>query len=647
MRRVAKLLIFTLVTAVLALASSQVTVPDWVQQAASRPVGTYPPRTSAVVLLDEGTYFFTAANEYQEHYRKVVRILRPEGRDEGELKVWFRSGERVTSIRAWSTNPAGHNFELKDKEFIAASPFGTEELYSDIMMMVGKVSGADVGSIVAFEYTVVRHPDIAQLNWSFQQENPVVKSSLTLELPEGWEYKSFWANNAPFEPNSVGNNRWQWTRESLAGIAEEEMGPSPGSLVSRMAISVYAPAATRVDSWQTLGAWNNGLTKDRRLPTPEIADKARQLTTGKAGFDATVGPLANFLQRDIRYVAIEIGIGGQQPHFAADIFRHRYGDCKDKSTLLAAMLQSVGINSRYFSVNTRRGIVTESLPSLSFNHEILAIELPADAPSYHSIVTAKDGKRFLIFDPTDDLTPIGELNAHLQGGLGLLHNDSGGELIRLPVLEPDSNHRQRTAKFLLTPEGNLAGEVTETRNGNSAWFWRSAMTQLNDSERTRYIEHYFSHTLKGLSIKESKLENIDQLSQDLVSRYKLSADRYAQNSGPLLLIRPCVLGTVGLHISWKERKYAVDLTSAERETDRYEIQLPEGYAVDDMPDPVNIDVGFASYQSRYETSGSTIRYWREYIVKDPFVPYEKLADLHRLEDSIGRDEFSTVVLTKK
>ena len=214
----------------------------------------------------------------------------------------------------------------------------------------------------------------------------------------------------------------------------------------------------------------------------------------------------------------------------------------------------------------------------------------------------------------------------------------------MPVLDPASNHRERTGKFALTLEGNLTGDVTETRNGYSAWIWREAMTTLNDADRTRYIEHYFSHTLKGLSIKESKFDNIDHLPQDLVSHYNVSIDRYAQTTGPLLLVRPRVLGSVAVHIDYKERKYQVNLICPERETDAYEIQLPEGYVVDDMPYPVKIDVGFATYQSRYEAAGSTVKYWREYIVKDPIVPFAKMADLRRLEDVIGSDEFSTVVV---
>jgi transglutaminase-like putative cysteine protease len=68
--------------------------------------------------------------------------------------------------------------------------------------------------------------------------------------------------------------------------------------------------------------------------------------------------IAQFVQRDIRYVAIELGIGGWQAHPAADIFTHKYGDCKDKVTLMSSMLSEIGIESYYVSINTRRGAVT-------------------------------------------------------------------------------------------------------------------------------------------------------------------------------------------------------------------------------------------------------------------------------------------------
>jgi len=228
----------------------------------------------------------------------------------------------------------------------------------------------------------------------------------------------------------------------LAGIEPEPMMPHPA--FARMGIAFFSPGqmAIAMSSWDDMGKWYSGLTAGRRDPSPEISETVRQLTAGKTDFDDKVRALASFLQAEVRYVAIEIGIGGYQPHPAADIFRARYGDCKDKATLLSSMLKAVGIDSDYVVINTERGKVDPSLASeRSFNHVILAIRLPegANAPSYHSVVTSRRGKRYLIVDPTDPYTPLGDVRGDLQNNLGLLVTDSEGELIRVPLEDPDTN----------------------------------------------------------------------------------------------------------------------------------------------------------------------------------------------------------------
>src|SRR5690349_12678225 len=90
--------------------------------------------------------------------------------------------------------------------------------------------------------------------------------------------------------------------------------------------------------------------------------------------------LASFVQREIRYVAVEVGIGGYEPHHAQATFKNRYGDCKDKVTLLSTMLSDIGVESYYVLINTSRGVVMPEFPSPRFfNHAIVAIRIPGEA----------------------------------------------------------------------------------------------------------------------------------------------------------------------------------------------------------------------------------------------------------------------------
>jgi predicted transglutaminase-like cysteine proteinase len=131
--------------------------------------------------------------------------------------------------------------------------------------------------------------------------------------------------------------------------------------------------------WQGMGAWYGGLLSGQMEASAAIQQEVNSLTAGKPRTLAKMQAIALFVQHDIRYVGIELGIGGWQPHAAPDVFAHKYGDCKDKATLLRTMLHQIGVDSYQVVINTRRGSVTSEMPAHNaFNHVILAIKLPDD-----------------------------------------------------------------------------------------------------------------------------------------------------------------------------------------------------------------------------------------------------------------------------
>jgi hypothetical protein len=285
----------------------------------------------------------------------------------------------------------------------------------------------------------------------------------------------------------------------------------------------------------------------------------------------------------------------------------------------------------------------------SFNHAITAIELPASAQGLNlaSTVTTKSGKKYIIFDPTDPYTPVGQLHADLQGSYGLLSTTGGGELIQLPILLPDSNELNRVAHLKLQPDGSLVGEVQETRTGENAWASRSALLSSEDIERSKRLDHFLGGFLTGFTVSSSGVENLENYDRDLVLKYSFIAKNYAKNAGPLLLVRPRVLGEKEMSIGMdKPRKFPLQFSSASHQTDIFEIELPQGYSVDEIPDPVKVDVGFAEYESKTEVTGQLLRYTRAYTVKQLLVPISNEAELKRLFSTIYSDERNSAVLKK-
>ena len=148
-----------------------------------------------------------------------------------------------------------------------------------------------------------------------------------------------------------------------------------------------------------------------RDTNPGLQQKIQDLAPANLPLLERIRALAHFAQRDVRYVEISIGKGGWRPHNASDIFAHRYGDCKDKATVLSSMLSQIGVKSYYLLVNTQRGIVDEKVPPMAFfDHMIIAISLPEASYSKRMPAVYQHPKlgRLLIFDPTNEYCPLGK-----------------------------------------------------------------------------------------------------------------------------------------------------------------------------------------------------------------------------------------------
>jgi hypothetical protein len=634
-------------------AYASASVPDWVKTAAQQKLPEYPAKTRAVVLYEETTYTVAPDGRATEHVRRATKILRPSGRENALPVVWFDKDSKITSFKAWSIDPAGHEYEAKSDQIVDfGMPAEGGELYVDERAKVAKPSGMDPGGIVAYEYVQNERPYMAEGTWSFREEIPRLKQTYTLVLPPGYTYTTSWAHHAPVAGADLENAsyRWEMNNEPAVDTEDIEMAPSLRALLGRMTVH-YAGAGMKVPevgTWQGVGQWYDLLAHDRETATPEITAEAVKLTNGKTDFYDKAEAIGEFVQKQIRYFVIERGIGGNQPHPAGDIFRSRYGDCKDKATLLSAMLASVGIHSDIVLVDTARGAIDSEAPSTEGNHAIAAIEIPHgyESPRLHSVVTAKTGRRYLIFDPTWTYTPFGQLEDNLQGSYGVLVEGAESQIVQLPVLDPLLNRVDRTAKFALSGDGTLTGSVTEDRFGDLAEYTRSMLQLADEKQREKYLNRVKGRDFSEASMTDFKAENVDALNKDLITSFHIEADHFASSVGPLLMVRPRVLGSLQLHVDRERRLVAVDLEQTMEAKDDFSIELPKGYAIDELPEPVKVDMGFASYQSSTVQEGQSLHYKRTYTVRQVTVPAEKYPEVRKLAALIEADEQSQAVLKR-
>jgi hypothetical protein len=334
--------------------------PQWMHEQVNAPLPGYDEKTDAVLLYSETDVSVLSADKIRTHVREAYKILRPAGRHYGTVYVDFNSHKKVTSLHGWCIPAQGKDFEVKDKDAAEVSLPNVpgSELITDVKAKVLNIPAPDPGNIIGYEYEVEEQPFVLQDTWYFQGIAPARQSLYSVQLPPGWEYKASWLNHPEVKPTQAASNQWNWTVSDVEGIRREHDMPPMRGVAAQMVVSFFPPGGAVLNefaTWQGMGAWYLNLTSGRRDASPEIKQQVATLTASAHTPLEKMQAIARFVQHDIRYVAIELGIGGWQPHPASDVFSHRYGDCKDKATLTAAMLHEIGVDSYYVVINSKRG----------------------------------------------------------------------------------------------------------------------------------------------------------------------------------------------------------------------------------------------------------------------------------------------------
>ena len=630
-------------------------VPDWALAAAKVQTPANVGSAPAVILFDETTVTVNDQNRAVEHERFAVRILKPQGREYAHCTAYYDTDEKLNSFHTWTIAADGKQFQAKDEDYIDQGLAEADVLQFTERMRVVNPPGSDPGAVVACETEVQLRPYMTEEVWDIQSTVPVVSEALELDLPPGGHFADFWRGHVPVKPVEVGANHLRWEIHDMPALDLKNVRSAPawGTLAGRMSVDWGATSVRGKDAeWRSIGLWMAGLEEHRADPTPEIAAKAQELIAGAPDLYTKLERITDYVQKNIRYFVVETGIGGWQAHWAGDIYRNKYGDCKDKTTLLISMLNAVGVHAYYFHVDTRRGYIDPDAPSLFGNHMITAIELPAGEsdPRLLARIKTPQGKTLLIFDPTDEWTPVGLIRAALQGAWGNIADGENSQALRMPVLPASSEGLLREGSFKLAADGTLTGEVREKRTGDDAQHMREMLKSADQKEVREAIERRLGADLPGIAFKDYQFADVEQLNSPLDFSVKLTSANFAHAAGPLLLVRPRVLGShvhaVEDVMEGKTREYPIVLGHPGTWRDSFDIALPEGYTVDDVPEPVKVDMGFASYSSAVSAKSDRLHYESEYVLRDVEIPAERAGDFRKLESAIVAAEKGSAVLKK-
>lgn len=629
--------------------------PAWLKQAASSSLPTYSKEVHAVVLHDESNKKVEEDGRITTTSLWAVKILSREGRGMASASESYNTGSgKIKEMRAWLIRPTGEVKTYGKKEAVDMA-LADNDVYNDARLKtISASSEAETGCVFGYEIVTEEREVFSQFVWYFQALNPVLLSRVTVALPQGWRAETITFNHDKIEP-AVNGNSYTWELRNLPPIEIEPASPRISKLVKNIAVNIFAPPgkATMLrsySSWKDVSRYTSELSDPQAAFNEPMAAKARELTANAKTEFERIQAVGRYSQ-SVNYISIQIDLGkggGYRPHSAADVFAKNYGDCKDKANLMRAMLKSLGIESYpvvIYSGDPNR--VQPEWPSpQQFNHCIIAVKV-GDATDAATVIKHPQLGRLMIFDPTDDDTPVGDLPDHEQGSYALIAAGEAGDLVKMPSTPPEANRMERTIEAVLGVDGSLSATVRERSFGQEAvderrLFKRAARPQYNTQ-----IERWITTTVPGATV--SKIEPVDgsnngQFALDV----EFASPSYAKSMrGNLLMFKPAIVSRrESVFLTEAKRTHPVVLKS-EAYNETVKIKLPANFVVDEIPEGAEINQSFGSYAVTYEVKDGYLIYKRSLILKSATIPVEQYAAVRNFFGRITGSEQAPVVLARK
>lgn len=649
MRRPCFIIIILTLLIVLTGEAQADTPPVWVQPLLDLSIAQYERSEPFVVLLDERVTTVKDSGGVETRSRYVVRVLTQEGRAAARREIQYDSETRISDLHAWHIRADHKIFELGSDKVVEES-IG-DDLYSDIRSKVMRFQEVEVGSVVAFEWKQKESPLVNQDFHFFQLRSPVLISRYRLDLPEGWRMQSAVFNCTPIEPVADGNS-YTWQIQNLSGVREEPLMPDLQGMSPLLAVSYFPQrrdlAKKSIAAWKDVSRWADQIMRRDPRSQASVGSKAGELIANQSSdIDKTLA-ISRWVQKSIRYASIQLGpINGYRPSPAEIVLKRGYGDCKDKCYLMQSLLKAAGIESFITLVYSGDPLrVRPDFPSpLQFNHAILAVALNSTEPA--SINHPRLGQ-LLFFDPTDDVTPLGDLPYYLQGSYGLVIKGDAGDLVRLPVRDEKANIARREMFVEIKAEGDIEATVKEIFSGQMAALARRRIASLNPEEYAKEKGVQIARDIPGATISGLSVNRETDLAEPVQVEYQLSAANFANRLNRLLVIRPVLFRTQQFPLFARaERTNPVLFDMKSVREDIVRIKLPEGFRIDELPADTKINNEFGEFSLTYQVSSDAITVQRRLAITSQLIPASQYDEVKKLFDTASTASQTSVVLVTK
>ena len=585
----------------------------------------------AVIILDETEFRITGINSAELQTKIIIQINNADGKEYSEYYYSEDNYRRLESIEAVIKDLNGDIIRELDEDDIHRSTI-TKTISDGIYYWFSLYSPKYpyiFECTLEYEYNTL----FIWPHWQPESNIPILESRYRIikESPVSFRTYSIGLDIQPEITITGSDSIFTWQMNNIEAKEKKYRTP-PENKVEKKILFVsnhfeIDNISGSTQTWDEYAAWKRKLYLGKYNLSLQAIEEVRKITASAKNNQEKIQLIYSFLQKNTRYVAIELGLGGWQPYSADWVYTKKYGDCKDLSICMIAMLDAVDIKAYPALMKTRdAGIVYTDFPSNQFNHALVFVPLIQDT---------------FWLETTSDFLKAGELPSSREGCNVLVIKESESEILRTPLSKSEDNFENSLIEGVITSWNGLKFNSKLSYTGND----KSRIYQLYQSNEKRKIEKYIQNNL-------GRFESIPELQeyhfQDSTDKISLSISgefkNFINQTKKRIFLNPNILNRVDFSEDLKdeEREFPVYYSYPFIMSDTVVITIPHAIDIESAPQSVDIDNSFARYKITYEFSDKKLTYVRHFEIKNRLIPvesYQSYVDFMLIVEKYDRKKF--------
>lgn len=474
------------------------------------------------------------------------------------------------------------------------------------------------------------------------QKSPLMAvqhSKFTLIAPVNYRvrYKQVNFKGEPVITEKGDVKTYTWELRNLPARKSELSAPP---FIESTPIVLFAPSKFEVQgftgdmsTWEGYGSFMYQLIKGRDLLPANIKKKVHELTDDIISEKEKVYILYDFLQKNTRYISIQLGIGGWQPFEASFVAEKKYGDCKALSNYMIALLKEAGITGKYVEIygGTRPPPFIEDFPFSQANHVIACVPMDKDT---------------IWLECTSQTASAGYMGSFTGNRKALIIDENGGHLVQTPLYKMVDNLQLRIVKAVADEQGNVKAAISNTYTGLKQDFPHSLMYDASKEERGKYLNSLFN--LPTYEVIKSDYAEHKGIIPTVVECLQIRLNNYAIITGKRLYITPNLFaGATEKLLPDTARQSDYVIRDAYKDVDSVEIEIPAGYKPESLPKDISLQTRFGKFTSSVRVlEDDKILYYRAMDQYSGRFAAKEYTELCKFFEKIYKADRAQIVLVK-